>query len=61
MKMREGGIIKDKRNLLSKGNNRSLKFGEEKGYFTVVEPTTEELKEELMQKFNQAISIPDEL
>jgi len=27
----------------------------------VVEPTTEELKEELLQKFSQAISIPQEL
>ena len=46
---------------MGRGSYKSVKLGVEQGYNSVVEPTTEELKEELLQKFSQAISIPEEL
>ena len=45
-KMREGGIMKDNKGCLIMKGGHKLKFGEEKN--VVVEPTTEELKEELI-------------
>jgi hypothetical protein len=45
-KMREGGIMKDNKGCLIMKGGHKLKFGEEKN--VVVEPTTDELKEELI-------------
>ena len=52
MKTRDGGIIKDKRLQQLKMLKGSKVGFDDKGYNSVVEPTTEELRETLMQKFN---------